>query len=361
MRFFEGILTVVASSTRKVRYPLHKTADRTLAQILLGTWEPARLSELLVAERDRDYDDELSAVQQRAAGAVLCSLVDLPVAPWLDFLRAVSERLDGDNGIDVQDQAIALDLLLSAAVLAKDPPWVSRLLRARYKVPPTSATCAWSTPLFAEANALVSGTKHEFPDLVPFAARALSGNGAIYLALAIAQHGPRGALDVLSGGSAALDADLEGPDGKLRVHAVGEPQWHCVGATDQTAVELRARVQGTGGTVHAVPWTLPLDLLGPWYQLHELCQGEVVFDDADATKTSPRALATLLANPDGEIRITVECQGDFTLDPTGVAAIRDRLPAGVRWLRALHPSFRAQVTLQVDERLGGPQIDSPPD
>jgi hypothetical protein len=115
------------------------------------------------------------------------------------------------------------------------------------KLPPASAECAWSTPLFAEAEALVSGMKHDFSDLVPFAARALPGNGAVFLALAIAKHGARGALDVLHGASAALDADLEGPDGKLRVHSVGKLQWRRVRAADQTAVELRVRVQGPGG------------------------------------------------------------------------------------------------------------------
>jgi hypothetical protein len=90
-------------------------------------------------------------------------------------------------------------------------------------------------------------------------------------------------------------------------------------------------------------------MLGPWYQLDELCRGEVIFDDADGTKVSRRTLATLLGDPDGEIRLTVECEGDFTLEPTGIAATRDRLPAGVRWLRELHPSFRAQVTLEVDD------------
>lgn len=348
MRFFEGILTVVASSKRKVRYPLHKTADQTLAQILLGTCEPARLPDLLMAERDRDYgDDVLAAVQERTAGAALCSLVDLPVAPWLDLLRTVSEQFDGDLRIRKHDQAIGLDLLLSAAVLAADTPWVSRVLRARYKLPPTSASCAWSTPLFAEADALVSGTQQDFPDLVPFAARGLSGNGAIFLALAIAKYGPRGALDVLSDASATLDADLEGPDGRLRVHAAGEARWRRVRTAHRIAVELRARVQGTGGIVHAVPWVLPLDMLGPWYQLDQLCRGEIRFE-ADGTKASPQALTRLLGDPDDEVRIIVTCEGDFTLEPAGIAAIRNRLPAGVRWLRELHPAFRAQVTFAVE-------------
>jgi hypothetical protein len=313
MGFFDTILATIADTKRKVRYPLYKTADRTLAQILLGAWEPAPVLELLAAERDRDYgDDVLSAVQQRTAGAVLSRLVDLPTAPWLESLRAVSEP--GELRIDEQQQADALDLLLAAAVLERDAPWAARVLRARYKHPPPSANCAWSMPVFAEAEALISGGKHAFPDLAAFASRA--GYGAIYLALAIAQHGPRGAIDALRGASAALEADLVGSDGKIRARMAGDCRWH---RRNQSVVELRGVVQGTGGPVIAVPWTLPLDMLAPWYELDLLCRGEVRFVNGD--DGSP--ITALIENPEAEIRVTVSTR------PASTRFAPDSQPASI--------------------------------
>ena len=356
MRWFTEVLGATADSKLVTRHPLYRTAVRWFARLFVDRLDDMGLPALLAAETGRDYGDDVrAAVRECTAGAVLACLVDDPPHQWAAAAFAAGDRVLADESMWVGHRSHAASLLLGLALLSGDRQRITNAVQARRRLRPDIDVVGSTVAhlLLAEADAVLGGGVHEMPDLIPLTAMAFPGHSVPLLALALHRHGPDGAREYFHRAADILNDDLTTDADMLRVSRT-QSSWWLERRSGTIRVELHASAHGDGGVVHAVPWALPMDILTPWTRLDELCRGAAQFIGPGAR--SQQKIAAMLRDDTGEVRIVGRCEGSFELDPAGVSAIRDRLPAGIRWIQTMHPWLQANLTWEITHEPDRPTV-----